>query len=197
MSGRRRTISVFGYSLLITGLACLLIVWRAGFSEASFGFVLRGSARLALLVFLLVFVARPLRQLRPGPATARLLRNRRYIGVAFAAIMTVHLVFLLWFNGPVINLPGFITFALVYLMLATSFDSPAARLGPRGWRLLHKAGIYWLAIAFSATVISGLHESGGDAPVYVLLAALLITALALRIAAFVKLRRRAIQSQPI
>jgi len=82
-------------------------------------------------------------------------------------------------------------------MLATSFDSPAARLGPRGWRLLHKAGIYWLAIAFSATVISGLHESGGDAPVYVLLAALLITALALRIAAFVKLRRRAIQSQPI
>ena len=107
--------------------------------------------------------------------------------------MTVHLVFLLWHNGPTINLPGFITYAMIYLMLVTSFDSPTAWLGPKRWRLLHKAGIYWLAIPFSVSMFGGLLDTGGA--VYAMFAALIVLALALRVAAFMQTRRKRLATQ--
>jgi sulfoxide reductase heme-binding subunit YedZ len=183
----RKSVAVLMASLFVTGAVSLLAVVAADFSEDSFGFVLRWSARLALVIYLLIFCARPLRQLGTHPVGRSLVRNRRYLGISFAAVMTVHLGFLTWHNGPTVSLPGFITYALVYLMLLTSFDLPARWLGPKRWRALHRAGIYWLAIPFSVSIFGRLIKTGGAA--YVVLGTLIVLALAVRVAAFLKSRR--------
>jgi DMSO/TMAO reductase YedYZ heme-binding membrane subunit len=193
VSSNRKNLAVLLSCLLLTGAVSLLIVAGDDFSEESFAFVLRWGARFALLIYLAVFVARPLRQLSNHPLGRSLARNRRFIGIGFAAVMTVHLAFLLWYVGPTVNLPGFITYALIYLMLITSFDRPTAWLGPKRWRLLHKAGIYWLAIAYSVFMFDGLLETGET--VYAVFAALIVLALALRVAAFVKTRRKRLAPQ--
>ena len=113
--------------------------------------------------------------------------SRRSIGVAFAGVMTAHLVYLLWLNGPVTPVPGMIVYALLLLMLITSFDRPRAALGPRRWLYLHKTGLYVLGYAFAQTVVGGLRESPSD-PVYLTLAALFVLAIAIRVAAFIKTR---------
>lgn len=185
---------MFLSSLLVTGSASLLTVIVADFSEDSFGLVLRWSARLALVIYLLIFIARPLRQLGTHPLGRSLVRNRRFLGIGFASVMTVHLVFLTWHNGLTVNLPGFITYAMVYLMLFTSFDRPAAWLGPKRWRVLHKAGLYWLAIPFSVSIFGRLVTTGGAA--YVVLAALIVLALAVRVAAFRRTRQSRLAPRP-
>lgn len=188
MSSNRKNLVVLVSCLLLTGAASLLVVAGADFSEESFGFVLRWGARLAFVVYLLIFIARPLRQLSNHSLGRSLVRNRRFIGIGFAAVMTVHLVFLLWHNGPTINLPGFITYAMIYLMLVTSFDRPTAWLGPKRWRLLHKAGVYWLAIAYSVFMVGGLLNTGSA--IYAVFTALIVLALAMRVAAFLQSRRK-------
>jgi hypothetical protein len=193
MSSNRKNLVVLVSCLLLTGAVSLLIVASDDFSEEGFGFVLRWGARIALVIYLLIFIARPLRQLSNHSLGRGLVRNRRYIGIGFAAVMTVHLVFLIWYNGPTINLPGFITYAMIYLMLFTSFDRPAAWLGPKRWRLLHKTGLYWLAIPFSVSIFGGLLDTGKA--VYAVLAALIVLALAVRITAFVQTRRKRLAPQ--
>jgi sulfoxide reductase heme-binding subunit YedZ len=193
VSSNRKNLAVLLSCLLLTGALSLLIVAGDDFSDESFGFVLRWGARVALLIYLAVFIARPMRQLSNHPVGRSLVKNRRFIGIGFAAVMTVHLVFLLWHNGPTINLPGFITYAMIYLMLITSFDRPTAWLGPKRWRLLHKTGVYWLAIAYSVSMFGGLLETGGA--VYAVLAALIVLALALRVAAFMQTRRKRLATQ--
>ena len=180
-----RNIGVFLAALLATGVPALVYIDSLDYSEDSFGVVLRWGARLAILVFLLIFVARPLRQLSQTPATRWLLSNRRYLGITFAGVMSSHLVFLLWLNGPVVAIPGMIAYTFILLMLVTSFDKPAAALGPKHWRLLHKSGIYFLTIIFSATIISGLRENGGGA-IHATLAVLLVGALFVRAAAYAR-----------
>jgi len=187
MTSDRKNWSVLLASLFVTGAASLLTVVAGDFSDDSFGFVLRWSARFALVIYLLIFIARPLRQLGTHPVSRSLARNRRFIGIGFAAVMTIHLVFLIWHNGPTVNLPGFVTYAMVYLMLLTSFDRPARWLGPKRWRALHKAGLYWLAIPFSVSIVAGLIETGRA--VYIVLTALIALALTVRVAAFVRARR--------
>lgn len=183
----RRNLLVFAAAIVITGLPSLLFLDRSGFDEESFGVVLRASARLALLIYLVIFATRPLRQLVTSGLTRALQANRRFIGIAFAGVMTAHLIFLVWLNGPVAPIPGVFAYSLLYLMFITSFNKPRAALGPRRWKYLHKTGLYVLGIAFAQTVVGGLRDTPGD-PVYVTLAILFLTAIALRIAAFFKTR---------
>ena len=183
----RRNLFVFISALVIVGVPSLYLLNRSGFDEDAFGVVLRTSARLALIIYLLIFSIRPLHQLVASTYSRTLLSNRRYIGVAFAGIMVAHLVFLLWFNGLVTPVPGMIIYALLLSMLITSFDGPRAVLGPKRWKILHKTGLYALGFAFAQTVVGGLRESPGD-PVYLALAALFLLAIALRVGAFVKVR---------
>jgi hypothetical protein len=117
----------------------------------------RFTARGAFSLLLLVFVARPLRQLIKTQATLALLRNRRSLGVGFAGIHTAHLVliFYLIYQVPTFEfdwltrLPGIATYTMMYVMLITSFDRPSRAIGARRWKVLHKLGLYWLFAAFA------------------------------------------------
>lgn len=48
---------------------------------------------------------------------------------------------------------GGTAYALMYLMLITSFDAPARAIGPKAWRILHKTGLYFLGLIFVATLL--------------------------------------------
>jgi sulfoxide reductase heme-binding subunit YedZ len=183
----RRNLVVLTAAVVIVGIPSLVYLSRGSFEDAVFGDVLRTSARLALLIYLVIFSARPLHQLTPSGPTRSLLMNRRSVGVAFAGVMTAHLIFLLWFNGLIAPIPGMIVYALLILMLITSFDRPRAALGPRRWKYLHKTGLYVLGIAFAQAVVRGLWDTPTD-PAYLILAALFVIAILLRVTAFFKSR---------
>lgn len=133
----------------------------AGFNDENLLILLRLTARAAFMIYLVVFVARPLRQLFATQATRWLLRERRSLGIAFAAIHTVHLGLIACRFGSNPELEysvsggfvGGIAYLLLYLMLITSFDAPARAIGPQAWRRLHKTGLYVIGFVFVATLL--------------------------------------------
>jgi DMSO/TMAO reductase YedYZ heme-binding membrane subunit len=185
----RTSLTVFGIAILLVGGSTLAYLNLAGFDEEHMLQLLRWTAWTAILIYLVVFVARPLQQLKPSALRRKLLKNRRYFGVTLAAVMTVHLVLLLIVNEQPFNIPGAVVFTLMYLMLLTSFDSAPARIGPRNWRWLHKAGLYALGAGYASSIVGRLLKDPTD-PVHLTLTLLMLAAIAVRIAAFLKKRQR-------
>lgn len=156
--------------------------------------VVRTSAKTSLLLFTAAFVASSARVFWRTPATAWLLANRRYLGVAFAASHAIHLLGIVFVANLspdfVLELPTLIfgggAYVLLFAMAATSFDGAAAWLGRRRWHLLHKTGMYWIWFVFVASYTPRmLMQSAWYAP----MVALLFGAAGLRFAAWRRQRR--------
>jgi DMSO/TMAO reductase YedYZ heme-binding membrane subunit len=167
----------------------LAVVASGGTDEAGLRLLVRVSARASFAIFLLVFVARPARFFWPGAFTRWLMRNRRQLGVSFAIAHFLHLgdialLALLLGDGfelqPVTLYGGGLAYVLLAAMTATSFDRSARWLGPRRWKLLHRAGLYWLWFIFAQSYTFGALEKPGSVP----FALAVWGALALRIAAW-------------
>jgi hypothetical protein len=111
--------------------------------------------------------------------------------------MTTHLVFIAW-RWIVMDLPltarlivaGGGAYALLYLMLLTSFDRPAKALGPARWRRLHKTGLYWLGFVFATTVAARVMREPGNW-LFITEALLFGAAVVLRLLAFARRQRTA------
>ncbi len=195
MSSNSKNLVVFFLALLAVAVPMIVIVAPDAMDESNLGLALRVSARLAFLIYVLVFVTRPLLQIVPTPLTKALFRNRRYIGISFAAVMTAHLALISWLLLFVLDegrsltslLPGIVTYTLVFLMLLTSFDAPARAMGPKNWRRLHKTGLYWIAVIFGVTLVPDVIDYPSD-PVYLGIGILMVVAISLRIAAFLRSR---------
>ncbi len=189
---------------LIAGLATLygatLYFESTGQTDVAFDQVLEFTGRLAFLVFLVIFAARPLRQRNPSGFTTALLKQRRLIGVAFAGIHFAHLWIIVSrqqldpaFGFPNAgNIPGAIAYGFILLMFITSFNSTTRALGPKRWRLLHTAGLYYLFVIFELAVMRDFVEyfkthSSIDWPALAVIAAA-VAALAIRISAYQKKR---------
>ena len=143
LTSNQKNWAVFFAATGMVGAAAAAVLGAAGNTDDNIALTLRASARAAFLVLLLVFVARPLHQLLVSPGTSALLRNRRLLGVAFAGIHTAHLGLILYRDYAVPefefsvrdNLPGGLTYLLIYLMLITSFDRPARAIGRTNWKI--------------------------------------------------------------
>ena len=112
---------------------------------------------MAFVILLVVFVARPLQQLFATKFTAKLLRRRRLLGVAFTAVHSAHLG-LIFYRVHVSddfalsyseNTLGALVYLIIFAMFATSFDSTTRMLGPRRWKVLHTIGLYVIFITFA------------------------------------------------
>ena len=109
--------------------------------------VIRFTARTSLLLFCLAFGAAALARLWPNAWTRWLRRNRRYLGVSFAASHAMHAAAIAASpHGscqPTRRRPlasyvfGGIGYAFIVAMTTTSFDRTAAPSGARAWRMLH------------------------------------------------------------
>ena len=190
MTSNQRNLAVFATAAGLTGIASAAYLGIGGVTDDHIRILLRLSARVAFVVLLLVFVARPLRQIFPSPATLKLLANRRLFGIAFAGIHTAHAALILYRAQqvpsfeftPSANIPGLVTYGVIYLMLITSFDRPARAIGRKAWKVLHKAGLYWLVFAFTQTQLpDSLNDLSG---MNWWLVSLIVLAFVIRITAF-------------
>ncbi|SFI25796.1 hypothetical protein [Bradyrhizobium sp. Gha] len=121
--------------------------------------VIRFTARSSLLLFCLAFSAAALARLWPNAYTRWQRRNRRYLGLSFAASHAIHAVAIVVFakmdpagfvaaTSPASYIFGGIGYAAIIAMSMTSFDRTAAMIGPRAWRALHLVGGYYLWFQF-------------------------------------------------
>jgi DMSO/TMAO reductase YedYZ heme-binding membrane subunit len=121
--------------------------------------VIRFTARSSLLLFCLAFGAAALARLWPNAWTRWQRRNRRYLGLSFAASHAIHAVAIVAFakmdpagfaeaTSAASYIFGGIGYAFIIAMTATSFDGTAALIGPRAWRALHLVGGYYLWFQF-------------------------------------------------
>ncbi|WP_158005753.1 ferric reductase-like transmembrane domain-containing protein [Tardiphaga robiniae] len=178
----------------------VLSIWIAGmraFEVDGIRMVIRFTARSSLLFFCLAFAASALTLLWPTSGTRWLRRNRRTLGLTFAASHAIHAVAIICFavmtptdyaaaTTPASYIFGGIGYAFIIAMAATSFNRSAAAIGPRAWRILHTTGIYYLWFQFMVSFGMRIPQM----PNYVWFVMPLLTVMALRITAAIVQRRR-------
>lgn len=181
-------------TLVLAGLS----VWIAGmrqFEVEGVRMVIRFTARSSLMLFCLAFGAGALARLRPNAWTRWQRRNRRYLGVSFAASHGIHAIAIACFaamdpldfmaaTSTASYVFGGIGYAFIIAMTATSFDHTALAIGQRAWRILHLVGGYYLWFQFMVSFgkrIPGM-------PLYGLFLIPLLTVMALRLIAMASAR---------
>src|SRR3954469_11277387 len=179
-----RLFAVLGLTLVA------LCVWIAGMRQFEVDGVrlgIRFPARTSLFFFCLAFGAAALARLWPNAWTRWQRRNRRYLGVTFAASHGIHAVAIACFaamepaayaaaTSAASYVFGGIGYAFIIAMAATSFDRTAQAIGPRAWRVLHLTGGYYLLFQFAVSFGKRIPEM----PLYALFLVPLLAVFALR-----------------
>lgn len=170
-------------------LMAALLLYLEGWNEDGVRMVVRATARTSVTLFLLAFTATALRARWPSPFTRWLRSNRRYVGVGFAVSHYLHLAGLitlgLYFPDPflaedvdvVTLVGGGLAYAFITAMTLTSFNTTAAWLGAKRWKLLHTVGGYYIWIIFAQSYFFRALEN----PNYIPLSLAVFAALALRL----------------
>lgn len=175
-----------------------LCVWIAGmrqFEVDGVRMVIRFTARTSLLFFCLAFGAAALVRLWPNAWTRWQRRNRRYLGVTFAASHGIHAVAIACFaamdpaayaaaTSAASYVFGGVGYTAIIAMTATSIDRSAAAIGPRAWRILHLTGGYYLWFQFMVSFGKRIP----DMPLYALFLVPLLVVMALRLIAMASAR---------
>lgn len=141
---------------------CVGIAGLRQFDIDGIRMVIRFTARTSLVLFCLAFSAAALAQLWPNAWTRWQRRNRRYLGITFAASHALHAIAIAAFAtvDPVgfakatslaSYIFGGIGYGFIIAMTATSFDRAATWLGSRAWRALHLVGGYYLLLQFTVS----------------------------------------------
>lgn len=173
-------------TLTLIGLSIWIAAMRQ-FEVDGVRMVIRFTARTSLLLFCLAFSAAALARLWPNAWTQWQRRNRRYLGVTFAASHAIHAVAISAFamldpagfaaaTSLVSYIFGGIGYLVIIALTATSFDRTAALLGPRAWRRLHLIGGYYLLLQFMVSFGKRIPEM----PLYALFLVPLAAVFALR-----------------
>ncbi len=203
MTSNQKNVTVFVTTAVMLSAGLAIVQQGIGSGAEELHLLLRVSGRISLLIFLLVFVARPMSQLITWRLGHVLLGNRRYIGIAFAASHTVHLVQILWLSQSVpeetfdlltifVGGGGFI---LLYLMLITSFDRPARAIGPVVWQRLHRLGLYWIGFIFAIDFFVKPFSQPSVLP-YLPFSVLVLLAISIRVAAW-RARQRSVEPSAV
>jgi methionine sulfoxide reductase heme-binding subunit len=186
---------LFAILTLILAALCAGLAGIRDFDVNGVRMVVRFTARTSLLFFCLAFSAAALAQLRPNAWTRWQRRNRRYLGVTFAASHALHAIAIIAFAtmdpagfAAATNLASYvfggIGYAIIAAMTVTSFDRTAAAIGPRGWRILHLTGGYYLLLQFTVSFGKRIPEM----PLYGLFLVPLLAVFALRMIAMASKR---------
>jgi hypothetical protein len=159
MSQRQSWIEGWRLLAVLTLSLIALSLWIASmrqFEVDGVRLAIRFTARSSLVLFCLAFGAAALVRLWPSAWTRWQHRNRRYLGLAFAASHAIAIVAFANMDpagfaeatSAASYIFGGIGYAMIIAMSATSFDRTAALIGPRAWRALHLVGGYYLLFQF-------------------------------------------------
>ncbi|WP_434682158.1 ferric reductase-like transmembrane domain-containing protein (plasmid) [Pseudomonas sp. R1-18] len=148
---------------------------------------IRATARTSFVLFLTAFTASAFAVLVPSPLSKALVRERRFIGLAFAFSHFVHAALIyaygqlnteFWPARSVVdNIPGSTGYLLILLMTLTSFKAPARLLGPKAWKALHVTGMWVIVAVFAFSNFKRIPMSAW----YVLPFGLICAAVAIRL----------------
>jgi hypothetical protein len=146
---------IVGWATLVVVAIQLVVFALAGIDEQGVRMAIRASARTSVVLFGLAFTASSLYQLARGAFSRWLLRNRRYLGVSFAASHAIHLAaivalavaFDVELAMATLTVGGF-AYVLIAAMAATSSDRAVKWLGARRWKLLHGFGARYVWLVF-------------------------------------------------
>lgn len=173
--------------LALAGMIALIILTGHGELE-----VIRWTARTSLIAFSLAYVARPALQLWRTPTTKYLMRQRKWIGLGFAASHAAHLGGIIVLASPDVGafirergpatIVASLTFVVLFAMAVTSIDRVRKAMNPRAWKLLHRTGMHLSWISFTSTYVASI----GVSPGYAVPSAILIGIAAIRVTAWVR-----------
>ena len=200
----------FFYLVAALTLAAILIglaTTGVATPEASVGMI-RLSVQLASPWVFLAFIATPLTQLAPGDLASWTLRNRRYLGLSFAAGFGWQAVFIgvllaqhnayYWeeLHNDLDLLLRMISYVFLFALTVTSFFPVRRNMRREHWRYLHLVGIwyFWAAIWVS---YAGQAASAGARTIDFVYTILGLLALSLRLAAYQKARSRHLAQRSI
>jgi sulfoxide reductase heme-binding subunit YedZ len=192
----RETVSCREGWRLVTLIAAMLTIMTVGvaavrsFDVDGIRMAVRYTARCSLVLFCLAFSARAALTLFPSMWSRWQFRNRRYLGLSFAASHALHALAIVVFavtapaafagaTSAASYIFGGVGYVFIILMAATSFDRTAAVLGPRAWRALHLIGGYYLLVQFMIS----FGKRVPDMPLYGLFLVPLIAVFVLRMVA--------------
>ena len=170
-------------AVAVAAMVAAILVW-VGDYDVSLPMATRATGRTSLAFFLAAFMASTLYRILPAGRGRWLLKNRRYLGVSFAASHAIHAVLLtatinrLQLDySPITLAGGGLGYVFIAAMAATSFDRTAAWLGRKRWRLLHSVGAYALWGIFVVTYLG----EAGEHPLHAVLLGLLVVCLLLKL----------------
>lgn len=150
-----RPIFPFAAALCLSAIAILAALWTGPLPSDDALLAARWTARAALPLFLIAYLASSLYRVAPNDISRALLRRRRQWGLAFALAHSIHLAALLinitlYRPRPLASLAvGALAYLFIYLMALTSTDGWQRRLGHR-WKLLHRIGLHLTWAVFLA-----------------------------------------------
>ena len=183
-------------AIAVTAMAIAIMILAAPYEYRAHALV-RWTARTSLVLFVLAYVARPLVQLRPKWRAGKwLLAERKWLGLGFAYSHLVHFIGIVMVAAP--DVGGFVrqqdptiiiaalTFVLLFAMAITSIESVKRKMPARAWKWLHRTGMHFAWIAFTATY-AGLITVH---PMFALPTVILLAIAGVRIGALVRGMRR-------
>jgi sulfoxide reductase heme-binding subunit YedZ len=150
-----------GAAALVLAALCLAL---AGTDQDGTAVGLRATALLAFPFLVGTYAAPALAVLWPGKLSEWLLRRRRALGLAFAAVLAVHLALIVHLlrlppspAPTVLGLtPGFLAYLALAAMVLTSLSRVARAVGPERVRLLRRLGEQWVFAVFALALFKGV-----------------------------------------
>lgn len=146
---------LFSLLSLLVLIVTTLALWSQPQGVDALRSAIRVTARTSFALFLATFLASSLAALVPGKFTRGLLRERRFLGLAFAFSHAVHAVLIIlypetFWNGrsAAANIPGSVGYVFIVLLTMTSFPYAVKLLGARVWKGLHSTGTWVIAGVF-------------------------------------------------
>jgi|TARA_B110000977_G_scaffold86651_1_gene115436 sulfoxide reductase heme-binding subunit YedZ len=145
-------------------LVVVLFLFIAGWYPSSILVAIRSTGRTSLILFSAAVTASSVYHFWEIPFSKWVLRNRRYIGVSFAASHFIHLALIgaiaLAFPEPFLKdqapsqwIFGGLGYVFVALMALTSSDRAQQWMGMKKWKKLHLVGGYYIWFVFFITYI--------------------------------------------
>lgn len=145
-------------SLLVLVMTALILALNPDLVEAARS-AIRATARTSFALFLAAFTASAFAVLVPSSFSKTLVRERRFIGLAFAFSHLVHALLIYTYGQlnpefwpgrtTVGNIPGSVGYLFIVLMTLTSFKATTRLIGRRAWRTIHVCGMWVLAAVFT------------------------------------------------
>ncbi|WP_447752534.1 hypothetical protein [Pseudomonas nicosulfuronedens] len=150
---------LFSLLSLLVLIAAALALWAQPQWVEALRSSIRVTARTSFALFLATFLASSLAALVPSNFTRGLLRERRFLGLAFAFSHAVHAVLILLYvkffpetfwhgRSAAANIPGSVGYLFILLLTITSYPYAVRLLGARLWKGLHSTGTWVIAGVF-------------------------------------------------